>query len=188
MDTYIKNTKWKQIPEMSTPVFTPQMSFVKESRVIKHWDKMGVIPFKLTKENKRTKYTLSDLIWINVVFEMREFGIPLQRIKDAFDIVVGKYEQWEILIHQIIYEENIPYDIIITPTEIYQLIYSVPYVWCTDEFKPYNGYPHIPANVPDTYFILNVNSIVEKTIKNHELPLMNKIYVTYLNKKLYHVG
>ena len=175
------NDKWKNIPALNSDVYTPQMSFVQESRIIKHWDYMAVIPFKHTPSNKWTKYNLPELIWINIVSELRDFGIPLPKIKEAFDTIVGKSdEQWRSIIYYLIFEPPIKYDIVIGKKEIYQLINNHTYFWIGKEFKPSNPI----VVVPKSYLNINVNYIIERTLRNEELPNAQKLSINYFNRKL----
>jgi hypothetical protein len=173
--------KWENNPDFNKKVYTPQMSFIQESRIIKHWEKMGVIHNKDTIENKWTKYTIYELLWINLVSEMRDFGLQLPRIKDVFNTIVGaKPGQWETLVYHIIYEEpNIEINIIIGKKEIYLFINNIARFWIGDELVPNNDIVK-----PQSFIEININSILEKVLRTEELPLTGKFCITYLTRKL----
>lgn len=173
----ILNQKWEAIEELNQSVYTPQMMLVQESRILKHWHNMAVVPNKTTLPNKWSKYTFPELLWINLVFEMREFGLPLSRIKIVFDTLVAeKKGYWETLVHHLIYEEPTQMDLIIGKKEIYLFISGIAHFWIADTLKP------IAAIVkPKAYLQININSVLEKILRTEELPLVSKINLSQLD-------
>ncbi len=53
------------------------------TRVMNHWDAKGLIPE--SSRNKGGPYTFNfiELIWLHIVKELREYGYPLERIKEV---------------------------------------------------------------------------------------------------------
>jgi DNA-binding transcriptional MerR regulator len=52
------------------------------SRIMNHWNEKGLMPLKLRIENSTYRFNFTELIWFNVVKELREFGFSLKKIKD----------------------------------------------------------------------------------------------------------
>jgi DNA-binding transcriptional MerR regulator len=53
------------------------------SRIMNHWNEKGLMPLKLRIENSTYRFNFTELIWFNVVKELREFGFSLKKIKDV---------------------------------------------------------------------------------------------------------
>jgi hypothetical protein len=52
-------------------------------RVLSHWDASGVLPDGVEKEEGWRRFSLIELIWLEVVKRLRNFGVPLERIAEA---------------------------------------------------------------------------------------------------------
>ena len=50
------------------------------SRVINHWEKMGIFDAKRDSEKKWRKFSIIDMVWIQVITILRNFGYPLEKI------------------------------------------------------------------------------------------------------------
>ncbi|MFZ5515158.1 MAG: MerR family transcriptional regulator [Candidatus Zhuqueibacterota bacterium] len=52
-------------------------------RVINHWEKMGILDTKKETDKKWRRYSIIDLVWIQVTIILRTFGYPLEKILTA---------------------------------------------------------------------------------------------------------
>jgi hypothetical protein len=81
------------------------------SRVINNWEKEGVINKDITSEGKWRKFSKVDAVWINIVTELREFGLSLEKIKTVksqlFDVTVKTFTPLEYAIIYTIIAEPI---------------------------------------------------------------------------------
>jgi len=61
-----------------------------DSRWIKHWINMGLL-FENpgTKENKWSKFSFVELIWLKTILKMRQFGLSLEDIKSVKNYIAG---------------------------------------------------------------------------------------------------
>ena len=55
------------------------------SRLLNHWYEIGIINDDRPNGKGWKKYSLSEIIWIQIVFKLRGFGLDLQRIKSVKD-------------------------------------------------------------------------------------------------------
>ena len=51
------------------------------SRVINHWEKMGLIDSSRQVEKGWRRYNIIDLVWLDIIYELRKFGISLDHIQ-----------------------------------------------------------------------------------------------------------
>jgi len=56
------------------------------SRVMSYWNEMGLMPDKPRIENSTYRFNFSELLWFFLVRELREFGYPINNIKDLKEI------------------------------------------------------------------------------------------------------
>ena len=49
-------------------------------RVISHWEKQGLITSERHSEKAWRKYSILDILWIQIIAELRKFGFPLDKI------------------------------------------------------------------------------------------------------------
>lgn len=49
-------------------------------RVLSHWEKLDLISFKKDKEKGWRKYSIVDLVWLEIILILRNFGLPLPDI------------------------------------------------------------------------------------------------------------
>ena len=49
-------------------------------RVINHWENKGLLTFSRSTEKGWRKYSIVDIIWIQIISELRNFGFPLEKI------------------------------------------------------------------------------------------------------------
>ena len=67
------------------------------SRVMNHWNEKGLMPLKLRIENSTYRFNFIELIWFNIVKELREFGYPLEKLKDLCTILMKSIDYSEYL-------------------------------------------------------------------------------------------
>ena len=58
------------------------------SRVFNHWAIKGLVPNISKVGDYRFEFSFLDLIWFNIVKELREYGYPLEKIKIVKDILL----------------------------------------------------------------------------------------------------
>ncbi len=59
-------------------------SFTEQSyRIIHTWEESGLIDAIPNSDKKWRKFNLLELLWINIISQLREFGVPLQKIEVA---------------------------------------------------------------------------------------------------------
>lgn len=54
------------------------------TRVMNHWDAKEIIPASSRNKGNKYIFNFTELIWLNIVKELREFGYPLENIKGAY--------------------------------------------------------------------------------------------------------
>lgn len=52
-------------------------------RVINHWTDLGLLPDDRNESSQWRKFSIIDLVWVLIVQELREYGFPLEKIKEA---------------------------------------------------------------------------------------------------------
>jgi len=58
-----------------------EISDIQSPRVLNHWEKNNIIPISGSyKKHTRRIYSLIDLLWLLILKELREFGVPLQSL------------------------------------------------------------------------------------------------------------
>ena len=67
-----------------TPKFTVGDTNV-PYRVINHWDQHGLLPAGFKKEGGWRLFSLVEMAWLQIILQMRKFGMSLDQIKKAKD-------------------------------------------------------------------------------------------------------
>lgn len=62
-------------------VYTLKDLAIKSSRVLNHWDKQGLLLTTRDSHEEWRKFSFIDVVWINIITELREFGYPIPKIK-----------------------------------------------------------------------------------------------------------
>lgn len=55
------------------------------SRVVNHWQELGLITDNRPEGKGWRKFSISEMVWINIIIKLRKFGIDLNRIKAVKD-------------------------------------------------------------------------------------------------------
>lgn len=79
-------------------------------RVLTHWKQSGIIPEKSSGKRKK-EYSRTELIWLNLVSELRNLGLPIDLIKQLKESILDKSEDLEFSI----FEYAIIYSIVVEP-------------------------------------------------------------------------
>jgi len=169
--------------ELSTNLYTPQMTKIRESRIIKHWDKMRLLYPKNTEINKWAKYTMPEMIWINTITEMRDFGLPIPDIKRVYDSLLSpNIENWSSLVQSIIYEGVSNVSIVINRTDVWFLIDNIPIIINKDG----NPVKYIKPNQTTSSLIICVDHIVESTLSDKTQNTIDRVelYNKFLKSRI----
>ena len=75
-----------------TPKFTVGDTNV-PYRVINHWDQLGLLPAGFKKEGGWRLFSLVEMAWLQIILQMRKFGMSLDQIKKAKDGIVAWNEK-----------------------------------------------------------------------------------------------
>ena len=70
------------------------------TRVFHHWASKGLIDFKPSRNYQKHIFSFVELIWFNIVNELREFGFPLEKIKIVKNTLMQDFN-WTTLINSI---------------------------------------------------------------------------------------
>ncbi len=87
------------------------------SRVLSHWDDLNLLPQGIKKDGWR-EFTLVELVWLEAIQRMRDFGLPLDKIKQTKDEVLDwdkqnkRYPIFEYYISRALGSEEDPYIVI----------------------------------------------------------------------------
>ena len=77
-------------------IFSPQDLGVTYTN-INYWDKQGILSSKRSKNTAWRNFSYIDYIWLRVIDELRQFGVPTSLIKKAkdecFDLAILDYEK-----------------------------------------------------------------------------------------------
>lgn len=57
-------------------------------RVINHWDNYG-LTFNKNKSGEWREFSISEIVWFEIIKKLRDFGVPLAHIKEAKDAFFG---------------------------------------------------------------------------------------------------
>lgn len=49
-------------------------------RVINHWESIGLFTSKRSSERGWRKYSIIDILWLNIILELRKLGYPMEKI------------------------------------------------------------------------------------------------------------
>lgn len=58
------------------------------SRILNHWEKEGLINDKRPSGKGWRMYSMMDMIWLNIISELRSFGYPLNKIKKVKESLI----------------------------------------------------------------------------------------------------
>lgn len=62
------------------------------SRTMNHWNEMGLLPSRFRVENSTYRFNFTELIWFNLVKELREFGFSLLKIKEVMESLLNPFD------------------------------------------------------------------------------------------------
>jgi len=62
------------------------------SRVFNHWALKGLVDIRPKQNGHNHIFSFVELIWFNIVKELREFGFPLDKIKLVYDSLMEKFD------------------------------------------------------------------------------------------------
>jgi hypothetical protein len=73
-------------------------------RVINHWTDLGLLPDDRDNDAKWRKFSIVDIVWTLIIKELRQFGLPLDKIKkarsDLFEIpFASDWPEFELEFH-----------------------------------------------------------------------------------------
>lgn len=69
-------------------------------RTLNHWEAEGILDNKRSKGQRWRRFSFLDYVWLKIIEEMRESGMPLPRIKKLKEFLVHRFElrdQYEML-------------------------------------------------------------------------------------------
>lgn len=69
------------------------------ARVLKNWEDMGVLPDK-DRPTRKHSFTFTELIWLFLVRELRDFGLPLKMISRARDQLLEQVDYTEYTVDE----------------------------------------------------------------------------------------
>ncbi len=72
-------------------VFTPKDLGASYTE-INYWDKQGIISTHREGDDKWRNFNFMDYIWIKIVIELREFGVPMKKIKKLKEEVFSPFD------------------------------------------------------------------------------------------------
>jgi len=88
-------------------------------RVINHWESLGLLPYKSGRKMKWRRFCLEDLCWIQIIGELREFGLAIEKIKEVKKVLFSEiripnkshtglriYTKLEVPISKILFEKK----------------------------------------------------------------------------------
>lgn len=58
------------------------------SRAMNNWISEGLMPTKLRVENSPYRFSFAELIWFNIVKELRDFGYPIPKIREVKNLLL----------------------------------------------------------------------------------------------------
>ena len=59
-------------------------------RVLNHWDKKGLLPKNLRQNRGWRKFNFIENVWIQVIVELRNFGLPLEKIAKVYKNIMNR--------------------------------------------------------------------------------------------------
>ena len=90
LDDYPKLSAFLNVKELSVS-FTGQTY-----RIINHWENAGLLDDNRESENGWRKYSPSEIIWIKIIYQLREFGFSIDKIKEVKKYVIGTQKQGDL--------------------------------------------------------------------------------------------
>jgi DNA-binding transcriptional MerR regulator len=125
-------------------------------RNINHWESEGLLLKQARRGIKWRKFSLIDLLWINIIAELRSFGCPIKTIK-----AVKK-----ALFHKETFESVIYFEIYLLFAFQKDLLSLVINKEGKTHFSSEDSFAYHTANFgkpsPDALFIININSLLQK--------------------------
>lgn len=143
-------------------------------RVINHWSEIGLIDKDTQKGSGWRKFSLVDLIWIHVLKELREFGMPLEALK---------YTK-ESLFHRGEVENHVNFELFLTLALLKKgVLIAIASDGEADIMleEEYHG-QYQPIPLPKTHITIDINRILADILDKPELKYKNELTVT-LDKK-----
>lgn len=58
-------------------------------RLINHWCSLGLLQDKRDDNKSWRKYSITDLVWIKALVELRNFGLPLEKLREGYKSLRG---------------------------------------------------------------------------------------------------
>ncbi|MCG8320377.1 MAG: MerR family transcriptional regulator [Cytophagales bacterium] len=67
----------------------------KEYRLINHWDNQEIIPAARDSNKQWRKFSMMDMIWLDMVEDLRQFGCSIEKIRQAKGQLHTRYKNKE---------------------------------------------------------------------------------------------
>lgn len=89
----------QSLNERSKPMSNPELSY----RVINHWEKNGLIDVDRGEAGTGwRKYSAMDAIWINLMIELRKFGVSIENIRKIREQLTARNELYKPSIYPLL--------------------------------------------------------------------------------------
>jgi DNA-binding transcriptional MerR regulator len=88
----------QNLNERSKPMSSPELSY----RVINHWEKNGLIDVERGEAAGWRKYSAMDAIWINLMIELRKFGVSIENIRKIREQLTARNELYRPSIYPLL--------------------------------------------------------------------------------------
>lgn len=122
--TFLRMAEYEQLPHLQ-----PARDALRErkytvsstgvtARVMSHWKDLGLLPEGVANEGWK-KFTLVEIVWLEAIQRMRDFGLPLEAIREArenvlqWDEVEEHYPIFEFYLSQAWFTEEDTYIVIV---------------------------------------------------------------------------
>lgn len=143
-------------------------------RIINHWSEIGLINKNTQQGSGWRKFSLIDLIWIYILKDLREYGMPLEALKHTK----------ESLFHLGKKENTVHFELFLSLAFLKKKVLLV--VASDGEAgvmleEEYNG--QYQPDLPRTHLVLDLNDILAAILKKPDLKYSNELTLTLDSKE-----
>lgn len=178
MEAYLNEPKCQKIQskfnEREFRIDSDEVSY----RTMNHWENYGIVPKSRSKDKGWRRFSLVELLWIEIIICLREFGFSLKKIAEVKSRVIADkfispkssdYPELEFALFQIIN----------TTSAYYMIINSDKSVVFASEFE-FESLRRINVSlgVQESYVVIPLNPLLSKHVKDDikvEFQLKNEV-------------
>lgn len=175
---FVSKKKYDKIKEQLNKKSYPVSTTVTSYRTINSWSEAGLLLGENERDNGWRKFSFLDLLWLEVIKELRAVGFGLEKIAVLKDCLFkGLYTKHK--------EDTAFFAFYVTHTQSYDVYLVVTATGKGDlAFSQEYQSSNIIGTIPKTHTIVNINKLLAKLVQSPKEGTLKRVLVPLDEKEL----